>query len=63
MRMIGGLQPGFMFLNVIPEEAEEGEGKASDTGRVQRSSVTICPSVGTSRADKNSYLLEEVGVL
>lgn len=46
MRITGGLQPGFMFLNIIPEETEEGEGKMSDTGRVPRSPVTICPLVG-----------------
>lgn len=63
MRMVGGLQPGFMFFNIIPEETEEGEVKVSDTGRVHRAPVTICPSLGRSRAGKNSYLLEEAGVL
>lgn len=61
--MTGGLQPGFMFFNIIPEENEEGAVKVSDTGRVHRAPVTLCPSVGRSRAEKNSYLLEEVGVL
>lgn len=35
----------------------------SDTGRVHRASITICPLVGRSRAEKNSSLLKEVGVL
>lgn len=47
----------------MQEEAEEGEGKVNDMGKVGRVPVTICPSVGRSRAEKNNYFPEEVGAL
>ena len=63
MRVTCGLQPGFGFFNLTQEETEEGEGKVNDTGKVHRVPVTICPSVGRSRAEKNNSLPEETGAL
>lgn len=48
---------------VIQEETKEGEGKVNDMGKVCTAPITICLSVGRSRAEKNNYLPEEVGAL